>query len=383
MRTSAAIVIMLLASALHAAPRPQKPGRPAFHAVLGGIFDPEGKIGYLGTWPGRIQAIDLATGKVKWTWQEKEHGTSRLRGGGNWLSLPKPVALVGGKLVVLVMAAKTEAEAMKSSSIRVLLLDGKGKKTGKSDVITFPARVTGSALQVASVVWAVGSDVYIRWKDTSEEGASLKDASGVVKVDTKSGKVAMLKMKNAPLPAMTKVPDVVAKAARRPVETPFGTELRTAVSGTFAIVAEVVGKGKKQNVTLKRWDLRTHKALPAVNLTQGHDLHVCLSADAATVFVLHAYASSCASGRITWQAFSTRTGNQRCKSSHDAGHRVKDTGQFRVTAIGQRAYVLYEGPISLGSSIGIYRPWLQAIDMKTGKPLWKRFIQDWSGDNKR
>src|SRR5438045_1178396 len=106
MRTNAAIGILLLASALNAAPRPKK-ARPAYFAVPRGIVDLDGKIGYLrGGW-GAINAIDLATGKLKWTWQEKEHGISMSRGGDDWLSLPKSVALVGGKLAVLVTAAKT------------------------------------------------------------------------------------------------------------------------------------------------------------------------------------------------------------------------------------------------------------------------------------
>src|SRR5262249_33646436 len=161
--------------------KPAEPAGPAFRTLPWGIADGAGKLGWLTNDRGQVEAVDLATGKVKWTSTEKG----------------KPLALVKDKVAIQAAAAK------KANAVRVVFLDAKGKTAKEPDAIPFPDWVsvgTTHGRSFASAAWVDGDNLYLRWaarawyaggaKPTPAiEKAARKNADGVAKIVVDTGKV--------------------------------------------------------------------------------------------------------------------------------------------------------------------------------------------------
>src|SRR5438046_10499350 len=80
-------------------------GKPSFAALPGGVADPAGKVGYVQAPSGGVDALDLATGKVRWQVAE----------------VCKPLALAGDRLVC------QAPEKGKANAVRILVLDTRAK----------------------------------------------------------------------------------------------------------------------------------------------------------------------------------------------------------------------------------------------------------------
>src|SRR5438270_912813 len=89
-----------------------------FVKIPGGVADAAGKVGYVQSPKGGVDALDLATGKVLWSSAE----------------FARPVALVKDQLVVQV------PEKGKANAVRLVVLDAgkQGERGRASDVIQFP-----------------------------------------------------------------------------------------------------------------------------------------------------------------------------------------------------------------------------------------------------
>jgi len=361
MRTGAALAFLILTASLGAAPRPAMTVGSDFRELPWGIADAAGKFGYLTKDKGQVEAVDLGTGKVKWTSTEKG----------------KPLALVKGQVAIQVPHPK------KKNVVRVLFLDAGGKKVKESQPLAFPDwTVTGPehGRHFASAAWNDDSHLYVHWsaeawyagaaRPTPElEKAARKKADGVARIVIATGKVTMLQTKEAPKPPAPKVSAAIAKAAGRQVWTPLGTRLQVSVSDKYAVLITPERAGLNQKVKMDRWDLKTGKKQETVELIVGRLLRYELSADAATVLVCQLGNLSSPQRWGNWSAFSTETGKKL--SAFD-----KPSGLPTVSALGSRAYLVLEGP---GKGIAAGRELrsrtLRAIDLKSGKKVWERSLE--------
>src|SRR4051794_496238 len=100
--------VLFVEPAVAAPPPPAREQRPPFWTTIWGIASPDGKTAYVTGSDGKVEAIDLATGKAVWTFTDSS----------------KPVALIGRRLAVLVPGGD------KPNTVRIALLDDKGKQMG-------------------------------------------------------------------------------------------------------------------------------------------------------------------------------------------------------------------------------------------------------------
>jgi hypothetical protein len=171
-----------------------------FVNIPGGVADLAGKVGYVQTPKGGVDALDLETGKVLWSTTE----------------VARPVALVKQGLVVQV------EEKGKANAVRLAVLDvtNKGQRGRVSDVIQFPDWVSvavtyGRSFQARATPDAQGRVVYLwearAWyaggaRPTPQiEEAARKNAQGAARVDLDTGKVELLKEPPVKLPVPEKI----------------------------------------------------------------------------------------------------------------------------------------------------------------------------------
>ena len=165
-------------------------GAPLFAAdpkptsVVGvGIVSADQKTVFLPSKEGGIEAVDLATGKVLWVTK----GAGKLAGASD-------------KVVVA-----WAADAKKGNAFRVTAIDTTtGKVVGTSDPISMPdwaATTNGDGYRFRAATKVDGDEAVVVWEagtyyaggaaPTDEIlAAAKKDASGLAKVDFKTGKVA-------------------------------------------------------------------------------------------------------------------------------------------------------------------------------------------------
>jgi hypothetical protein len=332
-------------SGLGAAPLPVAPPAPTSWALPWGVANGAGRLGFATNATGGIDAFNLSTGKALWSSAEAN----------------KPLAVAADRLI----AQAPE----KANAVRIVALDvNSGKRLFRSDAVTFPDWVAVGLTHgrsFASQGRVEKGALWLRWsarawyaggaRPTPEvERRARKNADGVARVDLTTGKVEMLAAdKMPPLPK---------------VKLPPGAE--KVVSDKYAIATTSERVGREQRLVLKRWDLATGKALPPIELLSALALRVEVSADARTVLVHKAVASSALPpGDYAWWAFSTETGKLLSKFAYEQGTTT-------ATALGGRAYLVVQVPGKGGPRPHrtIQRA-LKAIDLKTGKLAWERPIE--------
>jgi hypothetical protein len=180
------VVVLALFAGTFAAGQDQPKAIQPIRLPGPGVADPAGKIGYFPSVSGGIDALDLATGKLLWT--SKDAG--------------RPLLATADRL----FAHKDVAG--KANQFRLVVLDATkgGKKLVETEPITLPYWVSVSVAygrSYRSGARLEGDNLYIAWdahafyaggaRPTPEiERAERKDATGVVRIEVATGKVAAL-----------------------------------------------------------------------------------------------------------------------------------------------------------------------------------------------
>lgn len=357
--------ILLLAPAVFAAPAPAPTDKVIAPVRLpAGVASPDGKVGFLTGAKGTVEAVDLEKGEL--LWQTKEQG--------------RPLVAFDHFLAVQV---KPEGKA---NSVRVLVLDvkDKGKTVLESEAVVFPewvSVVVTYGRSFSSQASVHKGELLLRWKanafyaggarPTEEiERAARKEASGVARIDLKTGKVTMAD--KAPVEPETALPDELKKLASHQYWT--GSDWKTTpfvIGKTVSALAVQEQGGGVAQMSLKRWDLATGKPLETVSLLKGKSLWPQVSADGKHVFVHQALVKEqLPPGDYAWWVFSLETGKQLSKLPYQEA-------LAEATVLGEKVFYLASAPARPPFRGGerVQPRSIKALDLISGKLLWERPVE--------
>jgi hypothetical protein len=288
---------------------------------------------------------------------------------------PTPVALVGRTLVALA------PDKLRRNALRVVTFDveGKGRRLRVSDSVVFPDWVSVTLAPGRSFTtdsWVDRGRLLIRWeakgwyaggaRPTPEiEKAARRSASGVARVDLRTGGVEMLAVEKAPAPPAPKLPEAVLKAVSGPSAGDPSGAPRLLLTRDLATAPAVVSeRGGGQRLVLKRWDPKTWEPRTPRRLMDGAELNFVLGPDARTVLARRLPGGRAgAKGDTDWHVFSTETG--------------KELGRFRAepgaglpTVLGPRAYYVTTGEFRPARGAMTAPRTLHALDLRLRKVVW-------------
>jgi hypothetical protein len=203
----------------------------------GGVADPAGKVGFVPNTSGGIDALDLATGKLLWDTKEA----------------PRPLLATADRLF-----AQAPVRG-KSNQVRLVVLDTaqKGKRLLESQPLSFPDWVSVGVTHgrsFASTARLGDGSLLLAWQarawyaggaaPTPEiERRARKAASGVMRVDLKTGKTEMLEGDTVP--------------RGMPLGTPAEVRTATVAGRTFSLLdrpANIPGNPFQRKRTLRATD---------------------------------------------------------------------------------------------------------------------------------
>jgi hypothetical protein len=359
---SALSVVALLGAA---GPAPAQEKAP-FAVLPGGVADPAGKVGYVQAPSGGVDALDLATGKVRWQVAET----------------CKPLALAGDRLLC------QAPEKGKANAVRILVLDtrDKGKVLRRSDPVTFPDWVSVGVTYGRSFTSRARLDgkdtLLLQWEARAfyAGGAAptpevleraRKHAAGVARVNIDSGRVVAGEARKGKEPEV-ELPRGLKEV--KPAQLWTGSEwvARPLRVGKKAVVLLRSQAGALHKLEMVAWDPATGKADPKVELMQGKELWPQLSEDRRYVFVHQALVKEkLPPGDYAWWVFSLETGKQVAKLPFEPGSQG-------LTVIGPRAYYAVAGPGRMprpgGPGMVKGSQTLKAVEVATGRQLWQHAI---------
>jgi hypothetical protein len=327
----------------------------------GGVVDAEGKTGYLANPAGGIDAIDLSTGRLRWSSPKAS----------------KPLALAANRL-----AAQATIKG-KANQLRVVVLDvaHQGKLLATSTPVVFPDWVSigvtyGRSFTASGKV--VKGQLFLRWearawyaggaRPTPEiERRARKHDAGVARIDLKTGKVALLKKDQFPKAEGPKLLKALANVKSLQYWTGTSWETKPLVVGNRVVALAQENEKGEQVIKYRRWDLKTAKAKGGTVLLRGKALWPMISGDRRSLFIHKALPKTALpKGDYAWWVFALASGKQVAKIPFEPGTR-------QITRVGPRAYYVIE--ISKGGPRGFTRSrTLKAIDLKSGKEIWKRAV---------
>jgi hypothetical protein len=349
-----------------AAPTPETKDDGRINYIPGGVADADGARGFIVNADRGVDAVDLESGKTLWTFKD----------GG------RPLAVVGDRLLVQVLDPK------KGNAARILALDlAEGKKVLESDPLVFPDWVTPgptgmwSGRSFAAQPRIQNGELWLKWQAHARYSggaaptpeilkASMKDADGVAHVNLESGKAEMLASDKAPAAPEVKVSDELRKAAGRQVVNGSEAELKVTTVGDYAVAVDVEADGAKQKVVLKRWDLKTEKALDPATLAEGGPFLAIPAPAAGVVLVRTTLPPKPGADAPAWTVYSLETGKPTATFSFDEG-------TAEATALGPRTYYVVQTPSKGGFNPAGFTQarTLTAVDLKSGKRIWEHPLE--------
>jgi hypothetical protein len=331
-------------------------------AFPGGFLDPTGKVVYVQSALGGIEAVSLESGKVLW----------------NTEAFVQPLALLGNKLIV------QAPEKGKANVIRILALNvkDKGKQLSSSDPIMFPewvntGTVHGRTFQ-STFAGEANNIMWLNWqarafyaggaRPTPEiEKAARKEASGHVDVDLQSGKVKMSEGQKGSA-GEQKLPIDLDKLKSDQYWTGSSWETKPLIVDSKVVTLSLERRGMEEVLTLHTWDKSSGMADKPIELMRGKSLWKMLSTHRKQLFVHQALvAEKLPKGDYAWWVFDLTNGKQLAKMPFEVGvagmllhkksvYYVTDQTKFGGPKGGQRNRVL------------------KAIDVASGKMVWDRPI---------
>lgn len=309
-------------------------------AFPGGVLDSTGRTAFVATDNG-IEAIDLDTGVTRW--QSRN---------ASW-----PLLVAGDQLYAL---------AFSRGSLVVVGLDlaGKGERGFRSEALTVPAWVDASVLRCT---WRLEKrSLSLHWQ---ARGAVGRHAAGRATVDLLNTRVTVEKDGDRTPPPPLAVPKVLEKLPVRWHRSIAG-QLH-ALTEEDTPTASFLRRQKK--LVLRVWDERTGKEAKSQELMRATRPMVLAGLDG-----LHVWARESAlmeadrDGPVLtpWQVFSGLDGHLVARVPFVAG-------TTQATLIDTRAYgvATRSGRALLSGAAGRSHE-LYAIDLGSGKVLWRRAIKE-------
>jgi polyvinyl alcohol dehydrogenase (cytochrome) len=309
-------------------------------AVVGGVA-------YVGDWSAKFYALDMATGKPRWTFQAK---TAPLTYAGQIVS-SAAVADVRGTRTVYFGAAKTlYALRARDGSLRWQRRFGTESNDDPTEIESSPVVVGGMVI--------VGFDVH-----NSDHG----EPAGVMALDAATGAVRWRH-----LTAPTTGANATGPGCGDVWSSPsVDTKRRLVFVGTGNCVTSPKGWGPSSEALLAldldtgadRWSYQPHRAnrddqdfagAPNLFSANGRDLVGLGNKDA------NYYAVDRDNGRLVWKAHATDPGISHPGSNFSTG------GFIGPTAVGNGMVV---GGTAVGGS-----PYLHAFDVSSGATRWQQPI---------
>ena len=359
MQTLAMLGVWTLLGCLptHLPVQPASGGGSSIIPLPGGVAESNGRIGYVASASGGIEALDLVTGDVLW----------------NSLEAQTPVLVADDRLYA--------QAGLKRNRLRILVYDltRKGEVVLESDPVVFPDWVVTGAAPGRSfqAEWRLEKDaLMLSWqaqawyhgktKPTSQmEAEARKSAEGCARIDLVSGKIKML-------PA---TPHAVRIGAAVPTKELEKKAIRWqgTVNGQFkAVLLEQDAQGQK--LVLAAWDpLGVSLGEPKVLLT-GKRLTVMATLDERIICVREMLPSpdqrpiGSDRQKYAWSLIALETGELVARVAFEPSTQS-------LMILGSRLLVLQASSIT-GSlnQPAVSARILKAIDLQTGRFLWQRNV---------
>jgi hypothetical protein len=323
----------------------------------GGIADATGRTGFFASASGGIEALDLATGKVRWQTHEAQ----------------RPLLVIGDHLLA--------QAGVKRNRLRILRLDltRHGECDLESDPVVFPAWVvTGEAhghsfsahwhvekhqlvLEWEASAWYVG-----RGRPTAEqEMAARKHARGIASINLRTGQVEVRPVPKTVAPAPPLLPEQLEKKTVR---------WQRLIGQDWKVLTLEEGE-EEQRLMLYSWDRQSDKCPEPIELLKGKRLVVRATLDERILCLREAHRSPDEAGLLTpsrepswWWLFSVETGAL-------IGRIPDEPGMHALVVFGKRVLYLMPGALRGPLDGHTFQPrTLKAIDLSTGKKVWEHAI---------
>jgi hypothetical protein len=346
--------LLLLAPAAPAASGPARAntGYQVPNSLPNGIADPDGKMGYFRAAGNRIEAVNLATGRVIWK-----------TAAAAW-----PLAVFCGEAVVAVRVKG------RRDRVRIAVLDGDGVDSFQSQEIKVPGAREDHDGSWTARAFLDGNDLLLDWWAYWSKRGSVRGEGhlqdGLLRVNLKTGKVVALDRKDRSLrpplrlcDRMEKELKVLLADSRYFWRESWSKPPQGLIDGNrLAVVSREVDGDEV--LTLRNWDVRTGKDSRTKKLLRRE--RGCwkgASGDERFLFLQHEQKG----GRdrpllYTWNIYRTATGQRVGRFLHD-GYIIN------AGVVGGRLFVVEDKPTTGPQQVVSE---LEARDLKTGKLLWKR-----------
>jgi hypothetical protein len=337
--------------------------RPIF--MPAGVAGPDKRAGYVSDTSGSIQALGLAEGELIWRSQ----------------FAARPLIVKGNRL-----AALRRATPDRENALQVVVLDrnDQGKLLIESDAIIFPDWVSATVLTNESFSYSVrvqGDDLLLEWEAQGRyrggapppafiQAQANKAATGIVRVDLKTGKVRMVSAKSRSeieLPASLRESTLFSYQIG--VSDTWETEPWVVDEEMAAAITGEIAE-EQQALQLQRWNPVTGKAQKPVALVKGLALVSYVTPDGCHLFIHSEMPpdESSPEAKAPWWLFSVSTGKQLAVLEYEQGAReacVLDSHLY---------YIVDDPPPALRSDGDILQSTIKALDIVSGRTLWQHLL---------
>jgi hypothetical protein len=344
---------------------PYKPhsalGRPII--IPRGVADSEGRRGYLANdVAAGISALDLTTGELLWTTD----------------GATQPVFVAESRLAAL----KRESQRANVLLVVMLDVDGQGKVALVSEPIVFPDWVvvtTAPSEDFSFEVWGDANELRLEWEAHARyrggaapslqiQQQATHDASGVVRVNLKTGRVEMLPPEEQVIRQFPKRLEEVETASFK-----RGTKWFSPPQIAGEKIAALIFKdGEEPVLMLQTWRLPAVEEETAVAVGKGRGLVPEVTPDGQYLFVhREALWEEQKHENTEWQVYSVATGGLIASLTLEPGAQEVSVVDSRVL------YVVEESPTVTGvTRTGIYRSILKARELMSNELLWECTLQE-------
>jgi hypothetical protein len=308
----------------------------------GGLIDSTQRTVYMST-GSAVLAVDLTRGDVLWQTDQAS----------------QPLLVAGDRLYALSLARTSRAH------VRAFDLTAKGEPVFESDEVRFPRWVVTQERAGHSFhcSWRQdGHHLELSWRARAgTEGGPSKLAAGLARVDLDTGKVVYLPAK--PVATSPPLPPQLERLAVRWQRRVSGQLLALAVED----LPGSSSADRRERFVLHSWSEHGQKENTTRELLRGTRLVVMPGEDERLLWLRDAGAGP-----------TEHAGHWSVHAATD-GHLVARVpcipGTRSATILGDRAYCLTAGGARATSSGAVRRPGvLHAIDLTTGKVVWKRAL---------
>lgn len=335
-----------------------------------GFAEPTGHTGFFASADGSIEAIDLANGKVLWRTHEAQ----------------RPLLIDGDHLLA--------QAGTKRNRLRILRLNlnRHGECDFESDPVVFPAWVVTGAAHGNSFTahWQVQKHhLVLDWEASAwyagttrptpaEEQAARKHASGIARIDLRTGQIEIRPAEEKHIPTPPALPDELEKKALRwqgrvgPHWKVLSLEEKNGEQCFVLHSLDHRDQSKPESKDQTKPDSQEHTKSESKELVRGKRLLVRPTVDESILCVREITPSP--DERLSmmpkkkpagWSLFSVQSGEL-------VGHIPDEAGMNTITVLGKRVFYLVPGTFRGALNQPSIQPQiLRVLDLASGKKLWE------------